>query len=57
MGTPVAMPKRSTKPTSALDRARSLGLVGAVKTGPSDVGARHAEYLKAKLKSSASRSR
>lgn len=51
------MPKRVATPASALDRARSLGLVGTVKTGPRDVGARHAEYLKAKLKSGASRSR
>ncbi len=51
------MPKRAPTRPSALDRARSLGLVGAVKTGPRDVGARHAEYLKAKLKSGASRTR
>ena len=57
MGRPVAMPKRAPTRPSALDRARSLGLVGAVKTGPRDVGARHAEYLKAKLKSGASRTR
>lgn len=50
MGIQVVMPKnRAATPPSALDRARSLGLVGAVKTGSSDVAARHAEYLKAKL--------
>ena len=57
MGNPVAKPKPVATPPSELDRAKKLGLVGAVKTGPRDVAARHSEYLKAKLRSGAARSR
>lgn len=42
---------------SELERARLLGLVGAVKTGPRDVAERHAGYLKAKLRRGAPRPR
>lgn len=51
-----ASAKRAPAP-SVLERARALGLVGAVKGGPNDVAARHAHYLKAKLRPSAARSR
>ena len=37
--------------------ARGLGLVGAVKGGPRDVAERHSQYLKAKLRGHARRTR
>jgi len=49
-----ASAKRAPVP-SVLERARALGLVGTVKGGPNDVAARHAHYLKAKLRRSAAR--
>ena len=51
-----AAARRAPAP-SVLDRARALGLVGAVKGGPSDVAARHSHYLRAKLRQGAARSR
>ena len=48
--------KRAAMP-SVLERAKALGLVGAVKGGPSDVAVRHSHYLKAKLRRGAARSR
>lgn len=51
-----AATKRAAAP-SVLERARALGLVGAVKGGPTDVAARHSYCLKAKLRRGAARSR
>ena len=48
---------RKPKQVSELERARVLGLVGAVKGGPRDVAQRHSEYLKAKLRRGARRTR
>jgi hypothetical protein len=48
---------RKPKQLSELERARTLGLVGAVKGGPRDVSERHSEYLKAKLRRGAPRTR
>lgn len=44
---------RKPKQLSELERARMLGLVGAVKDGPRNVAERHSRYLKAKLRSAA----
>ena len=41
---------RKPRQISELERARTLGLVGAVKGGPRDVAERHSKYLKAKLR-------
>lgn len=41
---------RKPKPVSELQRARALGLVGAVKGGPRDVAERHSQYLRAKVR-------
>jgi hypothetical protein len=46
---------RKPKQVSELERARTLGLVGAVKGGPRDVAQRHARYLKGKLRRRARR--
>ena len=46
---------RKPKPVSELERARSLGLVGAVKGGPRDVAERHSQYLRAKVRRRARR--
>ena len=46
---------RKPKPVSELERARSLGLVGAVKGGPRDVAERHSQYLRAKARRRARR--
>ena len=46
---------RTPKPLSELERARSLGLVGAVKGGPRDVAERHSQYLRAKVRRRARR--
>lgn len=48
---------RKPKQLSELERARMLGLVGAAKGGPRDVAERHSEYLKAKLRRGAPRTR
>ena len=48
---------RKPKQVSELERARVLGLVGAVKGGPRDVAERHSEYLKAKLRRATRRTR
>lgn len=48
---------RKPKQVSELERARSLGLVGAVKGGPRDVAERHSQYLGAKLRRRARRTR
>jgi hypothetical protein len=48
---------RKPKQISELERARMLGLVGTVKGGPRDVAERHSEYLKAKLRRGAPRTR
>jgi hypothetical protein len=48
---------RKSKPLSELERARMLGLAGAVKGGPRDVAQRHSQYLKAKLRRGATRTR
>jgi len=40
---------RKPKQVSELDRARVLGLVGAVKSGPRDVAERHSQYLRGEL--------
>ena len=48
---------RKSKQISELERARALGLVGAVKAGPRDVAERHAEYLKGKMRRRARRAR
>ena len=48
---------RKPKQVSELERARGLGLVGAVKGGPRDVAERHSQYLKAKLRGRARRTR
>ena len=48
---------RKPKPVSELERARGLGLVGTVKGGPRDVAERHSQYLRAKLRSRARRTR
>lgn len=50
-------PMRKPKPLSELERARMLGLAGAVKGGPRDVAQRHSQYLKAKLRRGAARTR
>ena len=53
-----AMPNtaaRKPKQLSELERARSLGLAGAVKGGARDVAERHSQYLRAKLRRSARR--
>lgn len=50
------VPLRKPRQLSALEQARALGVVGAVKGGPRDVAARHSAYLKAKLRRGASRS-
>ena len=38
---------RKPKQLSELERARLLGLAGAVKGGPRDVAERHSQYLQA----------
>ena len=48
---------RKPKQLSELERARSLGLAGAVKGGPRDVAERHSQYLRAKLRRGARRTR
>lgn len=48
---------RKPKQVSELERARTLGLVGAVKDGPRDVAERHSRYLGAKLRRRARRIR
>jgi len=48
---------RKPKQLSELERARALGLVGAVKGGPRDVAERHSRYLGAKLRRRARRTR
>lgn len=48
---------RKPKQLSELERARTLGLVGAVKGGPRDVAERHSRYLRAKLRRGAPRTR
>ena len=40
---------RKPRQLSELQRARMLGLAGAVRNGPRDVAERHSLYLKAKL--------
>ena len=50
-------PMRKPKQQSELERARMLGLAGAVKGGPRDVAQRHSQYLKAKLRRGAARTR
>lgn len=48
---------RKPKQLSELERGRMLGLVGAVKGGPRNVAERHSQYLKAKLRRGATRTR
>jgi len=48
---------RKPKQVSALERARALGLVGAVKGGPRDVAERHSQYLREKLRRRGRRTR
>ena len=48
-------PMRKPKQQSELERARMLGLAGAVKGGPRDVAQRHSQYLTAKLRRGATR--
>ena len=48
---------RKPKQISELERAHMLGLVGTIKDGPRDVAERHSEYLKARLRRGAPRTR
>jgi hypothetical protein len=48
-------PKQVSEQVSELERARALGLVGAVKGGPRDVAERHSQYLRGKLRRRARR--
>lgn len=48
---------RKPREVSELERARALGLVGAVKGGLRDVAERHSRSLKAKLRRGAPRTR
>ena len=48
---------RKPKQASEFERARGLGLVGAVKGGPRDVAERHSEYLRGRAGRTRSRRR
>jgi hypothetical protein len=50
MKTAVARKQPAAPAQSALEQARALGLVGAIKSGPSDMALRHSRYLKSKIK-------
>jgi hypothetical protein len=50
MKTAVARKQPTATAQSALEQARSFGLVGAIKSGPSDMALRHSRYLKSKIK-------
>ena len=50
MPTMTSTAMRKPKRLSELERARMLGLVGAVKGGPRNVAERHSRYLKLKLR-------
>lgn len=47
--------ERQPAAASALEDAERLGLVGAVKGGPTDVAEHHSRYLKARLRAKAKR--